>query len=126
MLNLLYNDDPIRGVIYARVSSDAQDVNNSIEAQIAECQEFAERNNITIVKIYVDEAETGLVSSRPQFQEMMHDGTAKAKPFDVIIVWKFSRFSRDKYDNAIYKNRLKLRGVRIISIKEPIDDSPRR
>jgi DNA invertase Pin-like site-specific DNA recombinase len=124
MLNLLYNDDPIRGVIYARVSSDAQDVNNSIEAQIAECQEFAERNNITIVKIYVDEAETGLVSSRPQFQEMMHDGTAKAKPFDVIIVWKFSRFSRDKFDNTIYKNRLQRRGIRIISIKEPIDDSP--
>ena len=74
--------------------------------------------------MYVDEAETGLVSSRPQFQEMMHDGTAKEKPFDVIIVWKFSRFSRDKYDNAIYKNRLKRRGVRIISIKEPIDDSP--
>ena len=124
MLNLNYNDEPTRGVIYARVSSDAQDVNNSIEAQIAECQEFAKRHNITIIKIYIEEAETGLVSSRPKFQEMIHDGTAKEKPFDVIIVWKFSRFSRDKFDNAIYKNRLKRRGVRIISIKEPIDDSP--
>ena len=36
MMNLSYNDEPKRGVIYARVSSDAQDVNNSIEAQIAE------------------------------------------------------------------------------------------
>jgi DNA invertase Pin-like site-specific DNA recombinase len=124
MLNLNYNDEPKRGVIYARVSSDAQDVNNSIEAQIAECQDFAKRNNITIVKSYIDEAESGLISSRPQFQDMMHDATAKEKPFDVIIVWKFSRFSRDKFDNTIYKNRLQRRGIRIISIKEPIDDSP--
>ena len=124
MLNLNYNDEPKRGVIYARVSSDAQDVNNSIEAQIAECQEFAKRNNITIVKVYIDEAESGLISSRPEFQEMMHETTAKVKICDFIIVWKFSRFSRDKFDNAIYKSRLQRRGVRIISIKEPIDDSP--
>jgi DNA invertase Pin-like site-specific DNA recombinase len=124
MMHLQYNEHPKRGVIYARVSSDSQDVNNSIEAQIAECQDFAKRNNITIVKTYIDEAETGLINSRIQFQEMMHDATAKEKPFDFIIVWKFSRFSRDKFDNTIYKNRLQRRGIRIISIKEPIDDSP--
>ena len=124
MMNLQYNEHPKRGVIYARVSSDSQDVNNSIEAQIAECQDFAKRNNITIVQSYIDEAESGLISSRPQFQQMMHDATAKEKPFDVIIVWKFSRFSRDKFDNAIYKTRLQRRAIRIISIKEPIDDSP--
>ena len=124
MMRQQYNEHPKRGVIYARVSSDSQDVNNSIEAQIAECQDFAKRNNISIVKSYIDEAESGLISSRPQFQEMMHDATAKEKPFDVIIVWKFSRFSRDKFDNAIYKSRLQRRGVRIISIKEHVDDSP--
>ena len=124
MMHLQYNEHPKRGVIYARVSSDSQDVNNSIEAQIAECQDFAKRNNTTVVKTYIDEAESGLVSSRPQFQQMMHDATAKEKPFDVIIVWKFSRFSRDKFDNAIYKSRLQRRGIRIISIKEHIDDSP--
>ena len=124
MMNLNYNDEPKRGAIYARVSSDSQDVNNSIEAQIAECEEFAKRHNIVIVKIYIDEVETGLVSSRAQFQEMMGDASANEKHFDVILVWKFSRFSRDKYDNAIYKSRLQKRGVRIVSIKEPIDDSP--
>ena len=123
MMNL-NNDEPKRGAIYARVSSDSQDINNSIEAQIAECQEFAKRNNISVVKTYIDEAESGLISSRPQFQEMMRYSTAKEKPYDIIIVWKFSRFSRDKYDNAIYKSRLQRRGVRIVSIKEPIDDSP--
>ena len=105
-MNLKYNDQPLRGAIYARVSSDRQDVNNSIEAQIAECQEFAKRNNIVVITIYTDEAESGLVSDRHQFQQMVYDAVAKEKPYDVILVWKFSRFSRDKVDNAIYKNRL--------------------
>ena len=124
MMNPKHNDEPLRGAIYARVSSDRQDVNNSIEAQIAECQEFAKRNNIVVVKIYTDEAESGLISDRPQFQQMVYDAVTKGKPFNVILVWKFSRFSRDKVDNALYKNRLQKRGVRIVSIKEPVDDSP--
>ena len=124
MMKLKYNQDPIRAAIYARCSSDAQDVNNSIEAQISECELYAGHNAIAVVAIYIDEAESGRSDDRPQFQQMMADATAKDKPFDVILVWKFSRFSRDRVDNAIYKNRLKKRGVRIVSIKEPTDDSP--
>ena len=124
MMNLRHNDEPLRGAIYARVSSDRQDVNNSIEAQISECQEFAKRNKMVVVKIYTDEAESGLISDRPQFQQLVYDAVSKEKPYDLILVWKFSRFSRDKMDNALYKNRLQRRGVRIVSIKEPVDDSP--
>ena len=80
MMHLQHNEHPKRGVIYARVSSDSQDVNNSIEAQIAECQDFAKRNNITIVKSHIDGPESDLVSNRPQFQEMMQDDTAEDKP----------------------------------------------
>ena len=135
MLNLNYNQEPdpidlfeptepLRVAIYVRVSSDSQDINNSVEAQIAECEAFAKRHNYIVIKIYIDEAETGLASNRPQFQEMVYDALSNEKPYDVILVWKFSRFSRDKLDNALYKNRLRKRGVQIISIKEPIDNSP--
>ena len=135
MLNLNYNQEPspidpfeptepMRVAIYVRVSSDSQDINNSVEAQIAECEAFAKRYNFIVIKIYVDEAETGLVSSRPQFQEMVYDALSEEKPYGGILVWKFSRFSRDKVDNALYKNRLRKHGVQIISIKEPIDNSP--
>ena len=123
-MNLKYTEDPIRVAIYARVSSDAQDVNNSITAQISECELYASRNNMAVVAIYIDEAESGQSDDRPQFQKMVADATAKNKPFAVILVWKFSRFSRNRVDNAIYKNRLKKKGIRIISIKEPTDDSP--
>ena len=135
MLNLTYNQEPdpinpleptepLRIAIYVRVSSDSQDINNSVEGQIAECEAFAKRYSFIVIKIYVDEAESGLASNRPQFQEIVYDALSKEKPYDGILVWKFSRFSRDKLDNALYKNRLRKRGIRIISIKEPIDNSP--
>ena len=124
MLKPHYDQDPVRTAIYARVSSDAQDVNNSIDAQITGCEQHAGRTNMAVVATYIDEAESGRSDNRPQFQRMVADATSRDRPFEVVLVWKFSRFSRDRVDNAIYKNRLKKRGVRIVSIKEPTDDSP--
>ena len=117
-------DGPVRAVIYVRVSSDAQDVQNSIEAQIAECRQYAERHNISVVAVFADEAESGRTDNRPRFQEMISDATAKESDFDVVLVWKFSRFSRSDLDNAVYKHILKKRGLRVVSVKEPTDDSP--
>ena len=118
------DQDPVRAAIYARVSSDAQDVNNSIESQLSECKRYADRNHMVVTATYIDEAESGTSDNRPQFQQMVADGTARGKPFDLVLVWKFSRFSRSRLDNQIYKSQLKRRGVRIVSINEPTDDSP--
>ena len=49
---------------------------------------------------------------------------AKPKPFDVILVWKLSRFARNREDSIIYKSLLRKRGIQIVSINEPVDDSP--
>jgi len=117
-------DDPIRVAIYARVSSDGQDINNSVQKQIEQCEKYAREHNMVVVAIYVDEAITGRSDNRPRFQEMVSDTNAKEKPFDVILVWKFGRFARHRVDSAIYKNRLKKRGVRIVSIQEKTDDTP--
>ena len=63
--------DPKRVVIYARVSSDRQDVDLSISAQLRALREYAARNNLTIVREFVDEAESGRTSARPAFREMI-------------------------------------------------------
>ena len=44
--------------------------------------------------------------------------------FDIIIVHKLDRFARSKYDSAIYKQKLKVNHVRLISVTENIDGSP--
>ena len=79
---------------------------------------------MAVVKTYVDEAESGRTGDRPRFQQMMADAQDPQRPFAVILIWKFSRFSRDRFDNAVYKNRLKHHVVRLVSIKEQMTPAP--
>ncbi|MGN1136798.1 MAG: recombinase family protein [Oscillospiraceae bacterium] len=112
----------MKAVIYARYSSDNQR-EESIEGQLRECMFFAERKGYTVIKSYADRAISGKrADNRPEFQQMISD-SAKGE-FDVIIVWKIDRFSRDKYDSVIYKSKLSRNGVSVISATEPIDNSP--
>ena len=112
----------MNAVIYARYSSDNQR-EESIEGQLRECKEFADRRGYMIVKTYADRAISGKkADNRPQFMQMVAD--SREKLFDTVIVWKIDRFSRDKYDSVYYKNILKKNGVNVTSATEPIDDSP--
>ena len=55
-------------VIYARYSSDNQR-EESIEGQIRECTAYAEKNDITIVKHYIDRAISAKTDNKGQRQE---------------------------------------------------------
>ena len=59
----------MRGVIYARYSSDNQR-EESIEGQIRECKVFAERNGIDIIGSYIDRAFSAKTDNRPDFQRI--------------------------------------------------------
>jgi DNA invertase Pin-like site-specific DNA recombinase len=112
----------MRAVIYARYS-DSHQREESVEGQLRECGDFAQRKGYAIVKTYADRAISGQkAENRPQFMQMIED--SKQRMFDIVIVWKIDRFSRDKYDSVFYKNALKKNGVSVISATEPIDDSP--
>ena len=80
--------------LYARVSSDRQDVDLSVSAQLRALKDYARANGYSVAREYVDEAESGRVADRPQFREMIEEGSKPKAPFDVILVWKFSRFTR--------------------------------
>lgn len=105
------------GVIYARYSSDNQR-EESIEGQLRECQEFAKKNDITILGTYIDRALSAKTDNRPDFQRMIKD--SEKNMFDVVIVWKLDRFARNRYDSAHYKSILKRNGVKVISATEII------
>jgi len=111
----------MKAVIYARYSSDSQR-EESVEGQIRECTEYAKHNGITIIGTYVDRALSARSDARPEFQRMVRDSAKHL--FDVVIVWKLDRFSRDRYDSAHYKRILKKNGVKVISAKESISDGP--
>ena len=60
--------------LYARVSSDRQDVDLSVSAQLRALKEYARANGYSVAREYVDEAESGRVADRPQFREMIEEG----------------------------------------------------
>ena len=110
--------------LYARVSSDRQDVDLSVSAQLRALRDYAERNGYIVAHEYVDEAESGGNDERPQFRQMIDAGRRNNAPFQVILVWKFSRFTRKREHAVMYKSMLRRRGIRVVSITEHADDSP--
>ena len=111
----------MKGVIYARYSSDNQ-CEESIDGQIRDCRAYAERNGIEIVGTYIDRAYSARTDRRPDFQRMIRDSAKKN--FDVVIVWKLDRFARNRFDSAKYKAALKKNDVKVISATEAISDDP--
>ena len=107
----------MNAVIYARYSSDNQR-EESIEGQIRECTAYAERNGITVVRHYIDRAFSAKTDHRPDFQQMIRDSNKKL--FEIVLVWKFDRFARNRFDSANYKMILKKNNVHLISVMEPI------
>ena len=114
----------MKAALYARVSSDKQDVDLSITAQLKALREYAKNNGYLIVHEFVDEAETGRTTARPAFREMISLARNPEKPLDSILVWKYSRFARSREDSIVYKAMLRKNGVQVISINEPFDDTP--
>ena len=110
-----------RAAIYARFSTDLQR-EESIDAQVRAMRDYASRNDIEILGEYIDRAKSATTDQRPYFQQMIED--SKDDLFDMVLVHKLDRFSRDRYDSVYYKRQLKIHGVMLRSVLENIDDSP--
>ena len=96
----------------------------SVSAELRALRDYAEKNNYLVVREYIDEAESGRDADRPQFRQMLDAASADDAPFEEILVWKFTRFTR-KYEHAVaFKSMPRRRGVRVVSITEHADDSP--
>lgn len=112
------------GAIYIRVSTSKQD-ELSPDAQKRLLLEYAEKNNIMIDSnyIFIEDGISGKkADKRPEFQKMI--AHAKNKEFDIILVWKFSRFARNQEESIVYKSLLKKNNVDVLSVSEPLVDGP--
>ena len=112
-----------RAVAYARFSSAGQR-EESIDAQLRAISDYCERENIKLIDIYTDEAQSATSDNRDNFR-VMTDAIFKGKyDIDAVLVHKFNRFARNKYDSALYKKRLRDIDIKVVSVTQPIDDSP--
>lgn len=110
---------------YIRVSTDDQ-VELSPASQLVEIRKWAAANGYIVPEefVFVDEAKTGRkVTGRDDFRRLIATAKTKPKPFEAILLWKFSRFARNRDDAVYYKSILRKQlKIDVISIKEPIED----
>lgn len=110
-------------VAYARFSSNNQR-EESIDAQLRAIREYCEKENIELIAEFTDEAVSGKTDDREDFQNMINQILKGYLQVDYVLVHKFNRLSRDKYNSAFYKKKLKDIGVKVVSVTQKIDDTP--
>lgn len=108
-------------IAYARYSSDLQR-EESIEAQTRAIRDYCKANGFVLLAVYADRGLSGTSDNRPEFQNMVE--RACQGDIDAVIVHKLDRFARNRYDAAIYKDRLRRKNVRLISVLENFQDTP--
>jgi site-specific DNA recombinase len=107
-------------VIYARYSSHNQR-EASIEQQIEECTEFAEKNNLFVLETYADKAVSGKTDRRKSFQRMLRD--AEKGYYQVVIAYKSNRIGRNMLQALTNEEKLSKFGVRVLYAKEEFGDN---
>ncbi len=115
--------EKIPAVGYCRFSSDQQK-ETSIEAQKRFINDFAIINGYKIVDWYIDRAYSGKTVNRPDFQRMLNDVSAGNAEFEVVLVHKMDRFSRNASDALKYKDLLQDYGIKLVSTVEKIKNDP--
>ena len=109
-------------VMYLRLSKEdgEKTESNSISNQREMINSYARKNQITMVKEYVDDGYSGANFDRPNFKEMIK--AAYDRKFNTIIVKDLSRFGRDYIEAGKYIQRIfPENGLRFISINDNYD-----
>ncbi len=110
-------------VIYARYSSDKQ-TEESIEAQVRACREYAERHGLYVKNVYADEAVSGKgnkTASRKQYQRLLRDCDKGA--VKTILIHKYDRIARNLGEHVNLEARLKADGTRLVAVAQDFGTS---
>ena len=106
-----------RAAIYVRVSTDRQTVEN----QLRELRQIAERRGWEVVKEYDDAGISGSKgrNDRPGLDEMLKD--AQRRRFDVVMAWAIDRLGRSLIDLLGTIQQLESCGVDLYLDQQAID-----
>ena len=108
--------------LYIRVSTEDQAKEGySLEVQREYLEDFAHREGYEIFKVYSDDGISAYSTRREALQQLLKD--AKQKKFDLVLVYKIDRFSRNLKDLLNLVDELSVCGVAFKSATEPFDTS---
>jgi len=107
----------MRAAIYARVSTEKQEKQETIRSQVKALREYARRSNIAVHDEYLDNGYSGELYDRPDLDRLMED--AKKGLFDAALIHSPDRLSRDFVNMGLLKRDLSKRGVRVLFLNRP-------
>lgn len=120
-LQIVRDNDPaplkVLAAVYARVSK----VNGGQDytMQTRELVEYCQRRGWEIFDTYVDNGATGKKDSRPALNRLM--GDAHARRFDVVVCWRFDRFSRSVSHLCRALETFNALDIQFVSLCEQVD-----
>src|SRR3974390_2701240 len=106
-----------RAAIYVRVSTDKQTVEN----QVRELRQIAERRGWEVVEQYNDAGISGAKGrdNRPGLDQMLKD--ASKRRFDVVMAWAIDRLGRSLIDLLGTIQLLEASGVDLYLVPQALD-----
>jgi len=107
----------MRIAIYARVSTEKQEKEETVNSQLDVLREFAKKNNHTICEEYVDEGYSGELLDRPALDKLRDD--VKKKIIEAVLVHSPDRLSRKFIYLGLLQEELKKCGVNIVFLNRP-------
>ena len=111
-------------IIYTRVSTKNQaEEGYSLAGQEKDCKIFAEMNNYSVSKVFVEKGESAKTQDRTELQNLMKFCVANKKNIDAIIIWKIDRLTRDIKDFYRLQEFFTKLNIRVLFARENNGDS---
>src|SRR5579864_5664701 len=113
-----------RAALYARVSTDRQREDETIEAQLAAVTEriAADGNEILEQNRYLEDGYTGDLLRRPELDRLREN--AKRGDFDVLYVYDRGRLSREYAYQELVIEELRDRGIEFVTLHDMKAETP--
>ncbi len=115
---------------YIRVSTNKQ-LEMSPLSQLKEIYRYAINNEMYLdfQNIFIENegvsAKESKIEKRIEFNTMIGWAKSEKRPFDTIVVWKFSRFARSMEQSILFKKLLRQQyNINVKSVSEPIIEGP--
>jgi site-specific DNA recombinase len=109
----------MRAALYARVSTEEQIQNFSIQNQLEYMHKYCNQHDYIVFKEYVDPGWSGAIIERPALGMLLND--ARSKLFDVVLVYKLDRLFRNNRHMYNTIAELEELGIAFASTTEPFD-----
>ena len=112
----------INAAIYARVSTERQEQQRTIDSQLAELRRISSQRELNLVEEYVDDGYSGANLARPGL-DRLRDDVSKGR-FQTVLILSPDRLARNYPYQVLVIEELRKQGIEVVFLDKPVTDKP--